>query len=120
MSKASSSRSGQARRMRSKWRRFEVLLPLQFNDGTAVPDERIGEAQLEVLESFGFLTFETQKLIGHWRHKEKLYRDFLARLFVDLPDTVQNRRWMKGYKQRWKERLRQLELWMVRYRIDVE
>jgi hypothetical protein len=39
---------------------------------------------------------------------------------VDLPDTDKNRRWMKAYKERWKERLGQLEIWMVSYRIDIE
>jgi hypothetical protein len=30
--------------MSSKWRRFEVLLPQQFNDGRAIPEEWIGQA----------------------------------------------------------------------------
>ena len=34
--------------MSSKWRRFEVLLPLQFNDGREVPAEWLAEAVLEV------------------------------------------------------------------------
>ena len=39
---------------------------------------------------------------------------------VDVPDLVKNRRWMKQFKERWKTRLEQLELWMISYRIDVE
>jgi hypothetical protein len=38
----------------------------------------------------------------------------------NIPDTSKNRKWMKAYKARWKERLDQLEIWMVSYRIDVE
>jgi len=34
--------------MASKWRRFEVLLPLQFNDGRDVPPERLAESLLEI------------------------------------------------------------------------
>jgi hypothetical protein len=39
--------------MSSRWRRFEVSLPLRFNDGREVPGEWIAEAVLEiaVLES---------------------------------------------------------------------
>ena len=33
--------------MSSKWRRFEVLLPLRFNDERAVPPEWIAEAVLD-------------------------------------------------------------------------
>jgi hypothetical protein len=37
--------------MNSRWRRFEVLLPLQFNDGRVVPPERLAEAVLETVDS---------------------------------------------------------------------
>jgi hypothetical protein len=37
-----------------------------------------------------------------------------------VPDTVKNRRWMRGFKARWRERLGQLELWMVSYRVEIE
>jgi hypothetical protein len=39
---------------------------------------------------------------------------------VDVPDSPNNRRWMKGFKERWKARLEQLDLWMVSYRIEIE
>jgi hypothetical protein len=39
---------------------------------------------------------------------------------VDVPDSPRNRQWMKQFKDRWKVRLEQLELWMVSYRIEVE
>jgi hypothetical protein len=106
--------------MSSKWRRFEVLLPLEFNDGRAVPEEWLAEAVLEIVGQFGAASYETQKVEGHWRHGTLVYRDNLVRVVVDVPDTVKNRRWMKQFKARWKARLEQLELWMVSYRIDIE
>jgi hypothetical protein len=106
--------------MSSKWRRFEVLLPLQFNDGSEVPPDWIAEAVLEVTEHFGAASYETQRVEGHWRHEGVLYRDNLVRLVVDAPDTTRNREWMRGFKARWKDRLDQLELWLVSYRIDLD
>jgi hypothetical protein len=106
--------------MSSRWRRFEVLLPLQFNDGRDVPTEWLAEAVLEVVHHFGAASYETQKLEGHWRHGGVLYRDNLVRLVVDVPDTGQSRQWMKEFKDRWKTRLEQLELWMVSHQIEVE
>ena len=105
--------------MSSKWRRFEVLLPLQFNDGRDVPSDWLAEVVLEVVDGFGAASYETQKLEGHWRQGGVVYRDNLARLSVDVPD-IQSRRWMKEFKGRWKIRLEQLELRMVSYRIEVE
>lgn len=106
--------------MSSRWRRFEVLLPLRFNDGRDVPGEWIAEAVLEIVDHFGAARYETQKVEGHWRHGGILYRDDLVRIVVDVPDSPRNRQWMKQFKDRWKVRLEQLELWMVSYRIEVE
>lgn len=106
--------------MSSKWRRFEVLLPLQFNDGSPVPSEWLADAVLEVVGRFGAASYETQKVEGHWRHEGTLYRDDLVRLVVDVPDQPENREWMKDFKKRWKARLEQIELWMVSHPIDLE
>ena len=81
--------------MSSRWRRFEVLLPLRFNDGRDVPGEWIAEAVLEIVEHFGAASYETQRVEGHWRHSGILYRDDLVRVVVDVPDSTRNRQWMK-------------------------
>ena len=106
--------------MKSKWRRFEVLLPLQFNDGKDVPEEWLGEAVLEIVDRFGAASYETQKVEGHWRHGGILYRDNLVRVVVDIRDLAPNRRWMREFKARWKARLDQLEIWLISYQIEVE
>ena len=106
--------------MSSRWRRFEVLLPLQFNDGRDIPSEWLADAVLEIVDRFGAASYETQKVEGHWRHAGVLYRDNLVRIVVDVPDSVLNRQWMREFKGRWKARLDQLEIWMVSYRIEVE
>lgn len=104
----------------SRWRRFEVLPPLQFNDGREIPPEWLAEAVLEIVDHFGAASYETQKVEGHWRHGGILYRDNLVRILVDAPDSAKNRQWMRKFKARWKERLEQLELWMVSYCIEIE
>ena len=106
--------------MSSKWRQFEVLLPLQFNDGREVPAEWLAEAVLEIVDHFGAASYETQKVEGHWRHGGVLYRDNLVRIVVDVPDSAKHRQWMRQFKDRWKTRLEQLELWIVSYRVEVE
>ena len=97
-----------------------MLLPVRFNDGTDVPEERLADAVNEVVEQFGAVTFHRQTVEGHWRQDETHFRDDLAILVIDLPDAAKNRKWMKAFKARWKERLDQLEIWMVSYPIDIE
>ena len=106
--------------MSSKWRRFEVLLPLQFNDGSDVPAELLSAAVFEIVDHFGAASYEPQNVEGHWRHSGVLVRDNLVRLIVDMPDIVSNRRWMKQYKERWRSQFEQVELWMVSYAVEVE
>ena len=106
--------------MKSKSRRYEVLLPVRFNDGRDVPEELLAEAVNEIVVQFSAVTFHRQTVEGHWRHEEITFRDDLAILVIDLPDTASNRKWMKAFKGRWKKRLDQLELWMVSYPIDID
>ena len=106
--------------MSSKWRRFEVLLPLQFNDGSDVPAELLAEAVLEIVDHFGAASYETQKVEGHWRYEGVIVRDNLVKIVIDTPDSLSNRRWMKLYKDRWRSKLEQAELWMVSYAVEVE
>ncbi|MEO8098018.1 MAG: hypothetical protein ABI811_09985 [Acidobacteriota bacterium] len=106
--------------MSSNWRRYEVLLPLHFNDGREVPGAWLAEAVFEISDHFGAASYETQKIEGHWRNEGVLYRDTLGRLVVDVPDSQENRAWMREFKERWKLRLEQLEPWMVSYQIEVD
>jgi len=75
---------------------------------------------LEIVDRFGAATHETQRIEGHWRHATTVHRDNLVRLVIDVPDTAKNRQWMKAFKQRWKVKLDQLELWMVSYLVTIE
>jgi hypothetical protein len=43
-----------------------------------------------------------------------------VRVVVDVPDSAENRAWMRQFKDRWRNRLEQLDLWVVSYRIDIE
>lgn len=106
--------------MNNRLRRFEILLPLQFNDGNEVPSDLLAEAVLEVVEKFGAASYETQKVEGHWRFQGVLYRDNLTKIVVDVADSAENRDWMREFKKHWKLKLDQLELWLVSYVIDVD
>jgi hypothetical protein len=80
----------------------------------------LGEAVNEIVGQFGAVTFYKQIAEGHWRHGDALFRDDLALIVVDIRDTEKNRKWMKAFREKWKQRLKQLELWMVSYAIDIE
>lgn len=96
--------------MPSRLRRFEILLPLQLNDGRDVPTDVLAEAVLEIVDRFKAASYETQKVEGHWRHEGVLYRDSLVKIVVDVADDESNRKWMRAYKLRWMEKFDQLDM----------
>jgi hypothetical protein len=55
--------------MSKSLRRFEILLPLRFNDGKAVPDDLMADLLLQFRGRFGAVSSETQTIHGLWHHE---------------------------------------------------
>jgi hypothetical protein len=100
-------------------RRFELLLPLRFNDGQAVPDDLIAETLIELESQFGAVSCETQTIKGLWHYESQTYRDDLIRVFVDVPDLPENRQFFVAYKERMKSRFQQLDIWLTTFLVEV-
>ena len=100
-------------------RRFEILLPLQFNDGSPVPAAALHRVLDEVRQHFGAVSFETQTIHGVWESQGMVFRDDLSRLFIDVPDTAENIAWFVAFKERLKADFQQLEVWVISHPISV-
>jgi hypothetical protein len=105
--------------MSKSLRRFEILLPRQFNDGTPVPEALLVETVLEIERRFGAVSSETQIIRGMWTHEGQSYRDDLARVFVDVEDSSVNRQFFLEFKDRVKARFQQLDIWITTYTVEV-
>jgi hypothetical protein len=101
-------------------RRFEILLPLRFNDGSLVPEALIATTLVELRRNFGAVSSETQRIEGQWQHAGQVYRDELMRVFVDVEDTPQNREFFHQFREQLKMRFRQVAIWMTSHPIDIE
>lgn len=100
-------------------RRYEILLPLRFNDGSPVPDELVGETILDLRRRFGAVSLETQTIRGVWQQSGQIYRDDLARIFVDVEDTPENRAWFRQFKEKLKADFQQLDIWIVTHPVEI-
>jgi hypothetical protein len=100
-------------------RRYEILVPLLFNSGEAVPRQLLRQTFKELRKRFGAATWETQTLRGAWEHEGEVYEDTLARFFVDVPDTPENLAHFRDYKAVLKTRFRQLDIWITSHPLDV-
>lgn len=105
--------------MSRTFRRFEIVVPLRFNDGQPVPDELIGVTVLKLREQFGAVSAETQTIRGTWQHEGQVHRDELVRVFVDVADAPASREFFAAFKKRVKARFRQVDIWMTTYLIEV-
>jgi len=105
--------------MPKSFRRFELLLPTKFNDERPVPAEAFADTLLDLEARFGAVSSETQVIQGQWRHLGELHRDELIRVFVDVPDTVENQQFFVDFKEQLKQRFQQLDIWMTTYPLDV-
>ena len=103
----------------SALRRYEILLPLRFNDGQPVPEELLADTLLELETQFEAVSWETQVIRGSWQKFGHSYHDDLMRLFVDVSDLPENRQFFLQFKDRMKNRFKQLDIWLVSYSIDV-
>ena len=100
-------------------RRYEMLLPLRFNDGSPVPDHLVGDVIVSIRQHFGSASLETQTIRGVWEYEGKVYKDDSVRVFADVPDTPSNREWFVRLKERLKRDFRQVDIWMITHPIEV-
>jgi hypothetical protein len=99
--------------------RYELLLPRRFNDQQPVPEDLFVDCLLELRQRFGAASSETQTIRGFWTSQGQEFVDDLIRIFVDVPDTPENRQFFVEFKERLKSRFNQLEIWITSHVVDV-
>ena len=99
--------------------RYEILLPLQYNDGTDIEAEKFELTWTELVDCFGAVTIEPQSLRGFWIYDGERFEDVLVRLTVDVPDSQATRQFFAAYKERLKERFQQLDIWITAQQLRI-
>ena len=100
-------------------RRYEILLPLQFNDGQDVPVSLLWQTLDELEGHIGAVSWESQVVRGFWQHEGGVFRDNNTRLFMFVQDTPENRAFFIALKETLKERFQQVDIWITSHAIDV-
>ncbi len=101
------------------WRRYEILLPLRFNDGGRVPKALLAQTIQELEDQFHAVSCETQVIQGRWRSQGKAFRDDLMRLYVDVEAGPEAQAFFENFKEQIKARFQQLDVWVTSHSIDV-
>ena len=100
-------------------RRYEILLPLRYNDGSPIPDYDLSQTREELLARFEGLSVQPGTIAGLWIHEGMRYEDSLVRFTVDVEDTPENRQFFVDWKPALLQRFRQIEIYITSFLIDV-
>lgn len=96
-----------------KFERYEILLPIKYNDGTPVEPGKFQETRRELVAKFGALTMDTTPKYGVWEHEGKKYYDEMVRFVVDTQGSPAVDRFFSDLKLRLKKRFKQLDIWIT-------
>lgn len=101
------------------YRRYEIILPTRYNDGTSVEPAKYLQTRRELAARFGALTFLPQPVHGEWFHERKTYEETNVRILLDVEDTTENAQFFAEFKKTLKERFRQIDIWIVSFEIRI-
>ena len=100
-------------------RRYEMLLPLRYNDGTAVSDDKFDQTTQELVQQFDGISVQPQVVYGTWVQNGHWFKDESVRLVVDVDDTPENRQFFIDFKATLLARFEQLEIYIASYPVDI-
>lgn len=99
--------------------RFEILLPLFYNDGRMIEGQKFVETDDELVATFGATSTDTVVVRGHWMYQSTIFEDRLIRVRVDVEDVPENWQKMRDTKEVLKRRFEQIDIWISAHRVEI-
>jgi len=101
--------------------KFEIYLPLRYNDGTDIETEKLKEIQQQLIAVFGAMTLSSLSapLQGKWRYRGVEYIDDIVRIDIIDREEWDSIQFFKNFKRRLKRKLRQLDILITMQHIYV-
>jgi hypothetical protein len=100
-------------------RRYEILLPVRFNDGQPVSGELLEQTREELVARFHGLSIAPHTVLGLWVFEGARFEDEFRRFTIDVEDTSENRQFFVDFKATLLQRFAQIEIYIVSYQVDV-
>jgi hypothetical protein len=99
-------------------KRYEMLLPLKYNDGRPMEDEKILDTREELVSRFDAISVSPGSVQGIWIHEGVRYEDDTRRITIDVDDLPENREFFVKFKALLCERFEQVEIYIVSHALD--
>lgn len=92
---------------------YIIYLPLCYNNGSKIEEEKIEMTLKEIREKFGTFTRERANE-GVWIYKSKQYNDLIDKIQVLIYNTKENDKWFENFKLVLKKRFNQKEIFITK------
>lgn len=105
--------------------RFDIYLPLRYNDGMMIPEEHYRQVEFELVERFSGVTMIEQRnpLKGVWKFQNRHYVDEIIIVttldFHYSSEGHQSEPFFIDYKEKLKQRFEQLDILIIAQTVTV-
>jgi len=93
-------------------KKYEIYLPLKYNDGREIDAEKIKLIREELIDVFGAVTVSSQSAPyqGTWKYGGVDFIDDIIKIEIIAGDERRTERFLKRFKQRLKRLLKQIDI----------
>ncbi len=93
-------------------KKYEIYLPLKYNDGREIEAEKIKQIREELIAVFGALTVSSQSAPyqGSWKYGGVNFIDDIIKIEIIAGSDRKIERFFKGYKEHLKRLLKQIDI----------
>jgi hypothetical protein len=107
---------------RRAWR-YEIYLPLTYNDGRDIEGAKFVDTEIELFARFHGLTAmqrdSATALRGLWEEAGRIFEDRIIVLTIYADAASDAYEFLKGYKERLKQRFEQLEILIAAHPLEL-
>ena len=102
-------------------REYKIYLPLKYNDGRDIEEERLREVKAELVDAFGAITVSSlsSPYQGTWKYGGVEFIDDIIKIEIVATNDRATRRFFKDFKERLKESLQQIDILITTHGIQV-
>jgi hypothetical protein len=93
-------------------KKYEIYLPLKYNDGSEIEPEKFKQIREELIAVFGALTVSSQTAPyqGTWKYGGVDFIDDIIKIEIISGDDRKSARFFPRFKRRVKQLLRQIDI----------
>jgi hypothetical protein len=102
-------------------RKYEIYLPLKYNDGKNIEENKIRGIKVELVDAFGAITVSSwsSPYQGTWKYGGVEYIDDIIKIEVVATNDRATKKFFKEFKERLKKSLRQIDILITTHGIQV-